>query len=707
VAHGVHGRVIRRAARILLVAVAVLLVAQQSARAATVRLRATPGGVINVSLAGKAGRDSLDFVLDGRSIVRTRSHVASFRIGRGSAGYGKRARWRQIQVRRARTRRVIARARFAAASSTTRAPTLLLLEAPPSVTSSTTAVFKFSASIGSTYCQLDGGGFQRCRSPVTYTGLAVGPHSFAVRATNKYGSAQVDFAWSITAPSAAPTIAFTQQPPNPTSSTSAAFAWSTSDSLSTDCALDGAAFAPCASPRSLSGLAPGSHTFVVRANGASGLTATASATWTILSSADVTVSVNRVQQLGTSRLSLGATMERDSLNPWGDPTAVANGQQLLDGAITFQNQHIYGWGGTNVEPSPGVYDFSKLDTRISTMLARANARPVITLAGAPDWMTAQATNTSNYNLDYAPTPQHYDDFTDLARRIAVRYSSPGNAHPVLYYQIWNELKGFWSSSLNNWDYPNYTTLYNKLYDALKSVNPAIQVGGPYLVVEGDGAAQDLGVPLNWTTVNPISDRNKVFLEYWLANKHGADFICIDRGNQDSHDLTTYTNDQKFKMVHWYGDVVRQIRGLNGYAGQPIWYSEGFAFADNSIPGVQRAAEAAAIRSDMLAGTDVLLKWQDDGTYTIFGPTTVTGLYTNTLYAGGGQPYPAYTAYKLFHDDFPPGTTLYQATSSSPGVEAVASATRTLLINETNSTLTVSVNGTVVTLAPFDVRDVAA
>ncbi|MDX6642762.1 MAG: hypothetical protein QOD76_724, partial [Solirubrobacteraceae bacterium] len=439
-----------------------------------------------------------------------------------------------------------------------------------------------------------------------------------------------------------------------------------------------------------------------------GLTATASDTWSVLSSANVTVSVDRTRQLGTSRLSLGATMERDSLNPWGDATAVATAQTLLDGAITFQNQHIYGWGGTNVEPSPGVYDFSKLDTRISTMLARANARPVITLAGAPDWMTAQGTNTSNYKLDdYAPTPQHYDDFSDLARRIAVRYSSPGSAHPVLYYQVWNELKGLWSPSLNNWDYPGYTALYNKVYDALKSVNPAIQVGGPYLVVEGTGAAQDLGVPLNWTTVNPISDRNKVFLEYWLANKHGADFICIDRGIPDAHDTNTYTNDQKFKLVHWFGDVVRQVRGLNGYGGQPIWYSEGFAFADNTVPGVQRAAEAAAIRSDLLAGTDVLLKWQDDGTYTIPGPTTVTGLYMNTLYAGGGQPYPAYTSYKLFHDDFPPGTAVYQSTSSSTGVEAIASASRTLLINETNSTLTVSVNGALVTLAPYDVRDVAA
>ena len=58
----------------------------------------------------------------------------------------------------------------------------------------------------------------------------------------------------------------------------------------------------------------------------------------------------------------------------------------------------------------------------------------------------------------------------------------------------------------------------------------------------------------------------------------------------------------------------------------------------------------------------------------------------------------------FHDDFGRGTQLYQARSSSPDVEVLASATQTLLLNKRPSAITVSVNGTLLTLAGYDVND---
>lgn len=420
----------------------------------------------------------------------------------------------------------------------------------------------------------------------------------------------------------------------------------------------------------------------------------------------VSISVDRTKPVGTSKLALGTSMGQNSLDGWGDPASIASGQALLDGATTLQNQFIYGWGAVNPEVSKGNYDFSSLDRRVAIMNNRANAVPVITLCGAPDWMTAQGTNTSNYNLQLAPTPEHYGDFAELSRQIALRYSAPSNPKPVLYYQVWSEMRGFWSATLNNYDYVAYTKFYNLVYDALKSVNPAIRVGGPYLVIEADGAAQDLGVPLNYATANPISSRQKTFLEYWFANKRGADFISIDRGIQDPHDTNVYTDDQRFKLAHWFGDVVTSMRTLNGYRGEPIWWSEAFAFANNAKPAVQVAAEAAALRASLLAGADALIKWQDEGTYNI-GSEVVTGLFTSTLEPGGGQPYPVYTAYKLFHDLFPPGTTLYSTTSTSGSVLVTASATRTLLINTTESTVSVAVNGTRVSLSPYAVTGVAA
>jgi len=418
--------------------------------------------------------------------------------------------------------------------------------------------------------------------------------------------------------------------------------------------------------------------------------------------ADVSVSVDRSTRATTSKLELGVTTTQYSLDAWGDATAIANGQKLLDGAVTYQNQFIYGWGVDNPNPSPGVYKWTRMDARMQMLRGRANAVPVFTLTGAPDWMTSQGTNTSNFNLQSAPTAAHYDDFAELARQIALRYSSPSNAKPVLHYQVWSELRGMFSSSLKNHDYVAYTTLYNKVYDALKSVNPNIKVGGPYMVLEGTGSTEDLGTPSAWYTGSPISTRQQAFLDYWFKNKRGAQFISIDKGGKDYNDPNSYTTEQRFKLLHWFGDAVRRLRALPGYAGEPVWWSEGFTWADTSNRLTQRASEAASLREMLLADTNVMLKWQDNGTY-----NGAYGFYTDTRYAGGGQAYPNYTAYKVFHDTFPLGTPVYKPTSSAPTkVVAVSSSTKTVLINQTNITLTVAVGGVVVTLTPYDVKDVS-
>src|SRR4051812_36621732 len=240
--------------------------------------------------------------------------------------------------------------------------------------------------------------------------------------------------------------------------------------------------------------------------------------------AEVTLTVEFARPEGVGQLELGVTHMQYSLDPWGDPAAVARGKELLGAAVRFQNQHIMGFGADNINPSPGVYEWGSLDRRID-LIRSMNATPIITLCCAPDWMKGGAPGSTDWSkIEKAPLSSHYQDFAELSRQVALRYPD------VKYFQVWNEMKGFWNERNNNWNSQEYTRLYNEVYDALKSVDPSIKVGGPYLVIEGTGSNKG-----GWATERPITMRNMQVLQYWLANKRGADFLVADRGLKDDHD----------------------------------------------------------------------------------------------------------------------------------------------------------------------------
>jgi hypothetical protein len=167
-------------------------------------------------------------------------------------------------------------------------PDTTITSAPGSSTTSTSASFSFTAnpSAGATFeCQLDGAGFAPCVSPQAYTGLALGGHTFQVRAVNTSGAdpSPATVNWTITTVPP-PDTTITASPANPTTSTSASFSFTASPSAGAtfECALDGAAFAACTSPRAYSSLAVAGHTFQVRAVSSAGTDPTpASFTWTI------------------------------------------------------------------------------------------------------------------------------------------------------------------------------------------------------------------------------------------------------------------------------------------------------------------------------------------------------------------------------------------------------------------------------------------
>jgi hypothetical protein len=151
------------------------------------------------------------------------------------------------------------------------APDTRIDSGPASPTNARTATLTFSspsADVARFECRLDAAAFATCTSPRNLTGLAEGAHTFEVRAVDAAGSADPTpdrFAWTVDL--TAPDTRIDSGPASPTSARTASFAFSSpnADVARFECRLDGAAFAACTSPRNLTGLAAGAHTFDVRA----------------------------------------------------------------------------------------------------------------------------------------------------------------------------------------------------------------------------------------------------------------------------------------------------------------------------------------------------------------------------------------------------------------------------------------------------------
>jgi hypothetical protein len=152
-------------------------------------------------------------------------------------------------------------------------PHTAITSQPPVSTDSASARFDFSSTkTGSTFeCRLDGAGYAVCAGPQDYAGLAAGPHTFTVRATDAVGNTDptpASYTWTI---GTLFKTTITDHPPDPSNSANATFGFTSNRAGATfRCQLDNGGYSACASPRAYSGLTEGSHTFSVKAVDAAG-----------------------------------------------------------------------------------------------------------------------------------------------------------------------------------------------------------------------------------------------------------------------------------------------------------------------------------------------------------------------------------------------------------------------------------------------------
>ncbi|HEV8688025.1 MAG TPA: hypothetical protein VGQ84_12175, partial [Gaiellaceae bacterium] len=159
---------------------------------------------------------------------------------------------------------------FTVAAPDTTPPDTSIGSGPTGSVNSTSATFSFSASeAGSTFqCALDAAAFAACTSPKAYTALANGQHTFQVRATDAAGNVDASPAsrtWTVD--TIAPDTTIASGPSGTVGSATATFGFTSNETgAGFQCALDSTtAYSACASPKTYTGLANGTHTFRVRA----------------------------------------------------------------------------------------------------------------------------------------------------------------------------------------------------------------------------------------------------------------------------------------------------------------------------------------------------------------------------------------------------------------------------------------------------------
>jgi len=160
-------------------------------------------------------------------------------------------------------------------------PDTSITQRPPSISSSSTAVFEFTGTDNLTpsanltfACNMDGSGWLACTSPKTYTGLSDGTHTFQVQASDSAGNtdpAPASYNWTVdTIP---PDTFITDGPPEGslTNSREATFVFTSSEAGATfQCQLDAGSWITCFSPYGYLSLGDGLHTFRVRATDQAG-----------------------------------------------------------------------------------------------------------------------------------------------------------------------------------------------------------------------------------------------------------------------------------------------------------------------------------------------------------------------------------------------------------------------------------------------------
>ena len=132
-------------------------------------------------------------------------------------------------------------------------------------------------------------------------------------------------------------------------------------------------------------------------------------------------------------------------------------------------------GTVRIEDGKTVYNWTKIDQLYDDLLAR-HIRPFVELGFTPQALATSQNSIFYWNGNTShPKPEGWRDLVDaFIRHIEKRYGR--DEVRTWFFEVWNEpnLSGFWEGG----DQKAYFELYDLTAKTIKSIDPALRVGGP-------------------------------------------------------------------------------------------------------------------------------------------------------------------------------------------------------------------------------------
>ncbi|MDQ3418294.1 MAG: glycosyl hydrolase [Acidobacteriota bacterium] len=274
-----------------------------------------------------------------------------------------------------------------------------------------------------------------------------------------------------------------------------------------------------------------------------------------------------------------------------------------------------------------LYSFFNADQVVDFLLS-VGMRPFVELSFMPEALASGYKTVFHYKGNITP-PKDYKQWATLMNRLARHWVERYGVEEVRewFFEVWNEpnLPAFWKGTQ-----ADYFKLYRHTVEAIKSVDPALKVGGPA------------------TAKNEWIEE---FLEFCEKKKLPVDFVSTHHyptdalGNEGDDTETQLATSRRAVLREQAQDTFRRARG------KPVFYTEWNA---SSNPRDARHDEpyAAAFVAKTILEANGLVEGYSFWTFTdIFEEN----YFPSVPFHGGfglltlhGVPKPAYRAFELLH-----------------------------------------------------------